>query len=99
MQIEAEFFTALTEIGVPTDRARSVAESLSRSIDTRYEIHHDTLATKTDIHALKADIHALKAEMHALKADIVKQILESQRWTITVMFAGLAMLAALQKLL
>ena len=43
------FVEALLTIGVPRERAQSLAELLERGIDERYSLHSQVLATKRDL--------------------------------------------------
>ena len=47
------FVEALLIIGVPRERAQSLAELLERGIDERYSLHAEVLATKRDLADLK----------------------------------------------
>ena len=47
----------------------------------------------------EADGAALNAEIAEAKSDLIKAIAESQRWTITTVFAAVALFAALSKVL
>jgi uncharacterized protein (DUF111 family) len=54
---------ALVSAGVSPERARAVVELLDRSIDDRYSLHAQILATKRDVAATKVDIAATKADL------------------------------------
>jgi len=64
--------------------ATAAAESITKAIDERYALHAEQLFTKRD-----------GAE---LKADLMKAITEMQRWTVGAIFAGMAAVAAIIKL-
>jgi hypothetical protein len=85
MSIDAVIFRTFRKLGIDDADATQFADELNAAIDKRYELHYKQLFTKSD------------GEL--MKADLVKTIAESQRWTITVMFAGLASVAVIQKLL
>ncbi len=89
---ELAIFEAFRKANVPEAEARAAAEAVSREIDQRYTVHAAVLATKADIEGLRADMNKQFLEIH-------QKIAESQRWVISVMFAGLAALALIQKLL
>jgi hypothetical protein len=40
---------ALLSIGIPPERARSVVDAFDRSVDARYSLHAQVLATKRDL--------------------------------------------------
>ena len=109
MQIDIAFFDALRQANVPEIAARAAAESLAHEIDRRYDIHAKQLPTTTDFARLdskfetfraelKTEMANLRTEIQAVRADLSKQIAEQQRWTITVMFASLVAIGAIQKL-
>ncbi|OIP19034.1 MAG: hypothetical protein CO105_14115 [Comamonadaceae bacterium CG_4_9_14_3_um_filter_60_33] len=85
MSIDAVVFKTFRKLGADDADAAAFAEELNEAIDKRYALHADALATKTDL-----------AE---LKTDLIKAIAESQRWTITAMFAAVGIFAALTKVL
>ncbi len=110
MQVELAVFEALQSANVSAEKAHIAAEAIVREIDRRYELHSKQLATQSDVAKVETQVAKLDAKVESLRADIksdiksleaslTQQIAASQRWTITVMFAGLAALAALQKLL
>lgn len=92
MHAELAIFEAFRKANVPEAEARAAAEAVSREIDQRYTVHAAVLATKADIEGLRADMNKQFLELH-------QKIAESQRWIISIMFAGLAALALIQKLL
>jgi Tfp pilus assembly protein PilO len=102
MQIDIAFFDALKQANVPEAAARAAAESLSHEIDRRYELHVKQLPNQTEFARMQADIKAefasLRTDIANVRADLSKQIAEQQRWTITVMFASIVALGAIQKL-
>jgi len=85
VSIDAVVFKTFRKLGADDADAAAFAEELNEAIDKRYALHADALATKTDL-----------AE---LKTDLIKAIAESQRWTITAMFAAVGIFAALTKVL
>ena len=92
-------FEAFRKANVPEAEARAAAEAVSREIDQRYELHSQQLFTKGDGEALRADMAKQFSEVNQRISEIHQKIAESQRWVISVMFAGLAALALIQKLL
>ena len=70
---------------VSSEKAKAVAESINKEIDRRYELHARQLATRGDI-----------SEM---ESRLLKAINYSQRWTMGAVFAGMATVAAIVKLL
>ena len=99
MQVELAVFEALQSVNVSAEKAHIAAEAIVREIDRRYELHSKQLATQSDVARVEIKIESLRADIKSSEANLTQQIATSQRWTITVMFAGLAALAALQKLL
>ena len=83
--MELEIYSAFVKAGVSEADAKAAVDSINREIDKRYNLHADRLATKTDL-----------AE---LKTELIKAIAESQRWTITAIFAAVGLFAALSKIL
>lgn len=65
---------------------------LMLSIDKRYELHATQLATR-------GDVDTVRKEMAEMKTELIKAIAESQRWTITAIFAAVGVFAALSKVL
>ena len=51
-------FEALVSAGVSHDRARAVVDLFNRSVDERYSLHGEILATKRDV----AEVHAWMAQ-------------------------------------
>lgn len=82
--MELEIYDAFRSAGVSDDKAKAAVESINREIDKRYGLHADKLATKTDL-----------AE---LKTELIKAIADSPRWTITSVFAAVALFAAVTKI-
>jgi multidrug resistance efflux pump len=90
--MELDIYEALTSANVSSEKARAVAESINKEIDRRYELHARQLATRGDISELRQQ----SAEM---EGRLVKAINEAQRWTMGAVFAGMATVAAIVKLL
>jgi hypothetical protein len=96
------FLETLVSIGVQPDRARSLVEMFDRSIDERYGLHAQILATKRDIAELEtrmvqglADCNGRIAECNTriaeAKADLVK-------WLLGALTAQTALIAGIIKL-
>ena len=83
--MELEIYNAFVKAGVSAEDAKAAVESINREIDKRFTAHASQLATKSDL-----------AE---LKTELIKAIAESQRWTITAIFAAVGLFAALSKVL
>ncbi|MFT3758293.1 hypothetical protein [Thauera sp.] len=82
--VELTIFQALKSAGVDDEKATAAAEAVTKAIDQRFSLHAEQLFTKRD-----------GAE---LKADMIKAIAEMQRWTLGAIFAGMAAVAAIIKL-
>ncbi|MEQ1663232.1 MAG: hypothetical protein ABL877_11110 [Thiobacillus sp.] len=87
-----EIDEALTSANVSSDKARAIAESINKEIDRHYELHARQLATRGDV----SDLRQQAAEM---EARLLKAINDAQRWTMGAVFAGMATVAAIVKLL
>ncbi len=83
--MELEIYNAFIKAGVPEADAKAAVESINREIDKRYTLHAQQLFTKAD--------------GGELKSDLMKALADNQRWTLTAIFAGMAAVAAIQKLL
>ena len=90
--MELEIYNAFLKAGVAEADVKAVVESINREIDKRYPLHATQLFTK-------ADGAVLKSEMMEVKGELIKAIAESQRWTITAIFAAVGLFAALSKVL
>lgn len=70
---------ALLSIGVPHERARTVVDLFDRSLDERYGLHAQVLATKRDIAELETrlarDIAETNSRIAETKADLAKWML------------------------
>ena len=89
--MELEIYSAFVKAGVSESDAKAAVESINKEIDKRYALHAQQLATRGDVESVKRDIAELKTEL-------VKAIAESQRWTITSIFAAVALFAAVTKI-
>jgi hypothetical protein len=86
--MELEIYEAFKSAGVADEKAKAAAES----IDRRYDFQERQLATKADVAGIKTDL----AEM---ESRVLKTIAETQRWTMGAIFAGMAAVATIIKLL
>ena len=90
--MEIEIYNAFVKTGVSEADAKAAVESVSKEIDKRYALHAQQLATRGDVESVRKDIAEIKSEL-------IKAIAESQRWTITAIFAAIGIFAALIKIL
>lgn len=90
--MELEIYNAFVKAGVSESDAKAAVESINKEIDKRYALHAQQLATRGDIDVVRKD-------MAELKAELIKAIAESQRWTITAIFAAIGLFTALSKVL
>jgi len=63
---------ALLSAGVSHDRARAVVDLFDRSVDERYSLHAQVLATKRDVAELET---RLSKDIAHAKVDLVKWVL------------------------
>ncbi len=90
---------ALLSAGVSPERARAVVDLFDRSVDERYSLHAQVLATKRDVAALETrlsrDVAGVEArlsrEIAATKVDLVK-------WVVGALTAQTALLLGAAKL-
>jgi hypothetical protein len=87
--MELEIYSAFVNAGIAPETAKAAVDSISKEIDKRYAQHANELATKAD----------LVAGLAELKTELIKAIAESQRWTITAIFAAVGLFAALSLVL
>jgi multidrug resistance efflux pump len=90
--MELEIYNAFVKAGVSESDAKAAVESINKEIDKRYALHAQQLATRGDVETVRKDM----AEM---KTELIKAIAESQRWTITAIFAAVGVFAALSKMI
>jgi hypothetical protein len=89
--MELEIYSAFVKAGVSELDAKAAVDSISKEIDKRYALHSAQLATR-------GDIDQVRKEIAELKTDLIKAVAESQRWTITAMFAAVGLFAAASKI-
>jgi hypothetical protein len=107
------FLETLVSIGVQPDRARSLVEMFDRSVDERYGLHAQIIATKRDVAELETrlarDIAALDnklvqglAECNGRIADCNSRIAEAKvdlvKWLLGALTAQTALIAGIVKL-
>jgi len=92
MSLDAVVFKTFLKLGADDSDAAAFADELNLAIDRRYLLHSGQLATR-------GDVDEVRKEMAELKADLIKAIAESQRSTITAIFAAVGVFAALMKVL
>ena len=90
--MELELYDAFRSAGVNDEKAKAAAESVNREIDKRYALHERQLATRGDIEVARKD-------MSEMEARLLRALNEGQRWTMGAVFAGMATVAAIVKLL
>lgn len=89
MSIHALVFRTFRKLGIDDADATAFADELNLAIDKRYELHARQLTTRGDLEAAKSEIIR----------ELSKQMMEMQRWSLGVLFAGIAAVAAIVKLM
>jgi len=97
---------ALLSIGVQPDRAREVVELFDRSVDERYGLHAQVIATKRDVAELKTllarDIAALDSKLVQGLAECNSRVAEAKvdlvKWLLGALTAQTALIAGIVKL-
>lgn len=82
--MELEIYSAFVKAGVSESDAKAAVESINKEIDKRYALHANQLATR-------GDVENVCKELADAKAEIIK-------WTISTMFASVALFATITKL-
>lgn len=82
--MELEIYSASVKAGVSESDAKAAVESINKEIDKRYALHANQLATRGDVEGVRKDLADAKAE-------IIK-------WTVTTMFASVALFATITNL-
>jgi hypothetical protein len=90
--MELEIYEALTAANVPADKAKAAVESINREIDRRYSLHAQQLATR-------GDVLEVKPELAEMESRLLRALSEMQRWTLATVFASMAALAVISKLM
>ncbi len=97
---------ALVSAGVSTERARAVGDLLDRSIDERYSLHAEVLATKRDVAMLQSETVRSIAELEvrltrdiaANGARIAETKVELVKWMLAALTAQTALILGVIKL-
>lgn len=97
--VELSIYQALKSAGVDDERATAAAESVVDAIDKRYAIHSRQLATSGDVEKVWAELERVRIEVAKSETNVMKAIADTQRWTLAAIFAGMAAVAAIIKLL
>ena len=63
-----------------------------------YALHAEQLATRGDVEQVRKEVALVQKDVADLKSELMKTIVESQRWTITAIFAAVALFAAIAKI-
>lgn len=103
-------FEALLSAGVAPDRARAVVDLFDRSVDERYSLHAEVLATKRDLAELEtrlvrdvAGTQAGIAETNARIAETNARIAETKadlvKWMLAALTAQTALILGATRLL
>jgi len=102
---------ALLSAGVPPDRARAVVDLLDRSIDERYSLHAQVLATKRDVAELETRLVRELAEIREriavsdgrvreldamLSARLADTKSDLLKWTLAALTAQTALLVGMK---
>jgi hypothetical protein len=92
MSIDAVVSKTFRKLGADDSDAAAFADELNAAIDKRYNLHAAQLATL-------GCVGTVRKEMAEVKTELIKAVAESQRWTITAIFASVGVFAALTKVL
>ena len=94
---------ALLSVGISPERARAVVDSFDRSIDSRYGLHAQVLATKRDLAEtqtrLMREIGESRERIASLAARIAETKTDLLKWTLGALTAQTALLLSAMKLL
>lgn len=93
---------ALLAIGVPHERARNVVDLFDRSVDERYGLHAQVLATKRDVAKVETHLAELETRLTREIAENRTKIAESRsdviKWVLAAMTAQTALLVGALRL-
>jgi len=97
---------ALLSAGVSHERARAVVDLFDRSVDERYSLHAQVLATKRDVAELETrlakDIAQTQARIAQAQGDLNARIADSRsdliKWVLAALTAQTALLLGAMKL-
>jgi hypothetical protein len=86
---------ALLSVGIPHDRARAVVDLFDKSVDDRYSLHAQVLATKRDVAELQV---VLTREIAELDTRLTREIAHARtdlvKWVVAALTAQTALLLA-----
>ena len=63
-----------------------------------YALHAEQLATRGDVEQVRKEVALVQKDVAELKSELMKTLVESQRWKITAIFAAVALFAAVTKI-
>lgn len=90
---------ALLSAGVSPERARAVVDLFDRSVDERYSLHAQVLATKRDVAELETRLTRDMAEMEGrLSREIASGKVDLVKWVVGALTAQTALLLGAAKL-
>lgn len=90
---------ALLSVGVPPERARAVVDLFERSVDERYSLHAQVLATKRDVAELETRLSREIAELETrLSREIAGCKVDLVKWVVGALTAQTALLLGAAKL-
>jgi predicted nucleic acid-binding Zn-ribbon protein len=111
---DAALMEALLSIGVSPERARSVVDSFDRSIDARYSLHAQILATERDLAEMETrltrEVGETRERIAAVDARVTESVASTNAriaetkseilcWTLGALTAQTALLLSAIKLL
>jgi hypothetical protein len=87
---------ALLSAGVSHDRARAVVDLFDKSVDERYSLHAQILATKGDVAEIQAKMAETRGQLEARVAQVEARIdstkAELVKWMLAAITAQTALL-------
>lgn len=90
---------ALLSAGVAPERARAVVELFDRSVDERYALHSQVLATKRDVAELETRLSRDIAQLeNRLSRDLASSKVDLVKWVVGALTAQTALLLGAAKL-
>ena len=90
---------ALLSAGVSPERARAVVDLFDRSVDERYGLHAQVLATKRDVAELETRLSREVAELETrLSREIATGKVDLVKWMVAALTAQTALLLGAAKL-
>lgn len=100
---------ALLSAGVSPERARAVVDLFERSVDERYSLHAQVLATKRDVAELEArltreiadvklEIAGVKREISGVEVEIAGVKIDLVKWVVGALTAQTALLLGASRL-